>query len=215
MGLKMSEKKILLDPNTGQLIAITGGIGSGKSFVLQYLKELGFVVFDADKAVHEMLASGGNAYEEVKRKFPNAVIDNEINRKALGEIVFKDNEKLSELEEIIHPKVKEARDACIKQNAGKSVVCEIPLLFEKNQQDNYDLIIVTVAPIYKQRERALQRKDMTEDKFNAIIAKQVPDVIRLRGADFVIETGVSEQETKKQIREIIADGRNKRNSARH
>jgi len=211
----MSKESVLLDPAAGQLIAITGGIGSGKSFVLQYLKELGFVVFDADKAVHEMLASEGSAYEEVRHKFPDAVINNEINRKILGEIVFNDNEKLSALEKILHPKVWEARDVCIKQNPGKSVVCEIPLLFEKNQQDNYDLIIVTTAPLYKQRDRALQRKDMTEDKFNAIIAQQVPDVIRLRGADFVIETGVSEQETRRQIREIVVDGRNKRNSARH
>jgi dephospho-CoA kinase len=211
----MSKESILLDPAAGQLIAITGGIGSGKSFVLQHLKELGFVVFDADKAVHEMLASTGGVYEEVKSAFPEAVVNNEINRKVLGEIVFNDVRRLKVLENILHPKVWEARDACIKQNPGKSVVCEIPLLFEKNQQDNYDLIIVTTAPLYKQRDRALQRKDMTEDKFNAIIAQQVPDVIRLRGADFVIETGVSEQETKRQIREIVVDGRNKRNSARH
>ncbi len=208
----------LLDPKAGKLIAITGGIGTGKTFVLEGFAKLGFIVFNADRAIHEMLKIGGAAYAEVAELFPEAVTPDGIDRKIMSDIVFSNIDKLKKLEAILHPKLRQAQVDLVvevKKKHGNSVIFEVPLLFENKREGNYDFIILTTAPRSVQKERVLQRKNMTEEKFDAIIGQQVSDKIRLKGAHFVIKTGRSKEDTLRQIRVIVKDESNQRDSIRH
>lgn len=208
----------VLDPEAGQLIAITGGIGTGKTFALECFAGLGFIVFNADRAVHDMLMIDGIAYEEVTALFPEAVTRGAIDRKILSDVVFKDLAKLKALEAILHPKLRQVQDALIenvKKQHGKSVIFEVPLLFENQRHDHYDLVIVTTLSKSKQKERVLQRKNMTEEKFDAIIGQQVPNEVRLSGAHFVINTGKGKEDTLRQIKAIVKNESPKRDSTRH
>lgn len=212
------QKGPMLDPQVGQLIAITGGIGTGKTFVLECLEELGFVVFSADKAVHDMLRQGGAAYEEVGALFPQSLVDGVIDRKIISDIVFKDSVKLKQLEAILHPKLREAQvdlAESVKKEHGKSVVFEVPLLFENQREGHYDFVIVTTLSKTKQKERVLKRKNMTEEKFDAIIEQQVTDAERVHGAHFIINTGKGKEDTIRQVKAIVRDERPKRDSTRH
>jgi dephospho-CoA kinase len=213
---RFGHKGPLLDPKAGKLIAITGGIGTGKTFVLECFAKFGFAVFNADKAIHEMLEIGGAAYEEVAKLFPDAVTQEGIDRKIISDIVFADVEKLKQLETILHPKLRQAQlDLVIevKKGHGSSVIFEVPLLFENKREGHYDFVILITAPKAIQKERVLQRKNMTQEKFDAIIGQQVSDKVRLRGAHFVINTGKNKEDTLRQIRKIVKNDGIKRNSA--
>jgi dephospho-CoA kinase len=186
--------------------------------VLEVLNKLGFEVFNADKSIHEMMKRGGAAFDKVAALFPSSVVDQGIDRKILGELVIADVMKLRALEEIIHPLVRQAQVdfvVSVRQGSGKSMVFEIPLLFENKREKNYDLIISTVAPTHLQKKRALERPNMTEEKFDAIIKKQVSNNVRIKGSQYVIYTAKSKEDTIRQIKAIIKGENVKRNSSRH
>ena len=124
-------------------IGLTGGIASGKSQVRKLFEEKSFKTLSADEVVHSLMKKGQKAYDEILQKFGVDILDKnqEIDRKALGELVFKDKKLLRCLEEILHPEVKKTFDNWQKQNAGEDwIVYEIPLLFEKNREEDFDLI---------------------------------------------------------------------------
>lgn len=207
-----------ISPNGGKLIAVTGGIGTGKTFVLDCLGKLGFEVFNADKAIHEMMLRGGKAFNQIAALFPQAVCETGIDRKILGEIIVAAPEKLVLLEQILHPLVRQAQVdlmISVRNGSGKSIVFEIPLLFENKREKNYDVIITTTAPSAVQRERVLARSNMTEEKLDTILKKQVSDSLRIKGSQYVINTGKSKEDTIKQIKAIMKDNNVKRDSSRH
>lgn len=211
-------RKILLDPKKGSLIAITGGIASGKSTVLACFEKLGFEVFNSDRAIHEMMKKDGAAFARVAKLCPEAITDEGIDRKVLSQKVFTNPEKLKELESILHPLVRKAQvDLMVKtkNSSGKSIVFEVPLLFENKREKSYDYVVVCSAPKEKQKERAMARNNMTEEKFNAIIEKQVSDSVRLKGAHIVIKTGRTIEDTFKQVKAVIFDANNKRINSGH
>lgn len=211
-------RRILLDPRKGSLIAITGGIATGKSTVLACFEKLGFEVFNSDRAIHEMMKKDGAAFSQVSKLYPEAVNSEGIDRKILSQKVFTNPEKLKELESILHPLVRQAQvDLMVKtkNSSGKSIVFEVPLLFENKREKSYDFVVVCSAPKEKQKERAMARNNMTEEKFNAIIEKQVSDSVRLKGAHIVIKTGRTIEDTFKQVKAVIFDANNKRVNSGH
>jgi dephospho-CoA kinase len=211
-------RKKLLNPTKGQIIGITGGIASGKTFVLECLKKLGFEVFNADEAVHKMLQKDGKAFLPISQLVPEAVCETGIDRKILGTQIFGNTEKLRQVEAILHPLVREAQvefTVNVKKNTGKSMVFEVPLLFENRREQYYDLIIVTSCPLPIQKDRALARNNMTEEKFDAIIKRQMADSLRIKKADFVIKTGRSLEDTMKQVKELMFDATRKRDFPRY
>ncbi len=215
---KADTPRFLLNPNKGNIIGITGSIASGKTFVLECFKKLGFAVFNADEAVHQLLTREGKAFDLVAKLCPESVTEQGIDRQILGANVFSIPEKLKQLEAILHPLVRDAQVQFmvnIKKTSGKSMVFEVPLLFENNREKFYDHVVVTIAPKPIQKERALLRKNMTEEKFDAIISKQLSDAIKIKKADFVIKTGRTPEDTFKQVRSLVYHAGNQRNRPRH
>lgn len=188
-----------------QNLILTGSIGTGKSYTSKVLKRLGYKSWDADFVAHQLINPDGKAFHKVVKHFPESLKDGFINRQILGKIVFHDPTKLKLLESIIHPLIAENRDHFIKwaHMNHQKIVLEIPLYFETNMNLQNFNIIVTSAPAFIQKIRVMRRKGMTEDKFQCILKNQMPDKEKCKKADFVIHTGLSYGETKRQITLMI------------
>ena len=187
------------------ILGLTGSIGMGKSAVAAILRELGVPVFDADAAVHELQGPGGACLAPIERVFPGTTGPQGVDRQKLGAAVFGDPAKLKLLESIVHPEVAEMRRAFLADNADAPlIVFDIPLLFEKAGQHGLDAVAVVSAPAAMQRERVLARPGMSPEKFEKILALQVPDADKRARADFVIDTGVSLAETRGQVAALVA-----------
>lgn len=188
------------------IIGLTGSIATGKSFVARCFAKLGAKVFDADKTVHGLLTYGA-AVSKIKEIFPEVFEDGVINRKKLGAIIFADEKKRKMLEEIIHPLVVEKRKNFIKeskQEKVKIVVLEIPLLFETGAEKECNRIIVTTADAKLQEKRAMEREGMTKEKFEKINKLQMGSEEKVKKADFVIDTGLSEFAVFREVKRIIS-----------
>ena len=192
------------------VLGLTGSIGMGKSNAATMLRRLGVPVHDADAAVHRLLGPGGSAVRRVAEIFPAALVGNRIDRKRLGDLVFGDTAALRRLESILHPMVrKSSRDflGWARRRRLPVVVLDIPLLFESGADTTVDRVIVVSAPKSIQRLRVLARPGMTEEKFRAILARQVPDAEKRRRADYVVMTGGPLGQTWRQLRLILRDAR--------
>ena len=188
------------------VIGLTGSIGMGKSTVAAMLRALGIPTHDADAAVHHLLLPGGAAYTAVAKAFPQAVRDGRIDRTLLGNSVFKNPAALGALEAILHPLVRARTRRFIRrqQRLGKrAVALDIPLLFEKNLTHSVDLILCVTAPGDVQRARVLARPGMSEEKFAAILARQMPDAEKRAGSDIVIDTGGTVAETFLKVQKLV------------
>ena len=187
------------------ILGLTGSIGMGKSAVAAMLEQLGVPVFDADAAVHELQGPGGACLAPIERAFPGTTGPQGVDRQKLGAAVFGNPEQLRLLEAIVHPEVAELRRAFLADNAGQPlIVFDIPLLFEKSGQHGLDAVAVVSAPAVMQRKRVLSRPGMSVEKFEKILALQVPDADKRARADFVIDTGVSLAETREQVAALVA-----------
>ena len=187
------------------ILGLTGSIGMGKSAVAAMLRELGVPVFDADAAVHELQGPGGACLAPIERAFPGTTGTAGVDRQKLGAAVFGDADKLKLLESIVHPEVAKMRGAFLADNTSAPlIVFDIPLLFEKTGQHGLDAVAVVSAPAAMQRERVLSRPGMTVEKFEKILALQVPDADKRARADFVIDTGVALAETRVQVAALVA-----------
>jgi dephospho-CoA kinase len=188
------------------VVGLTGSIGMGKSNAALALRALGVPVHDADGAVHSLLGPGGRAVQKVAAAFPEALAGNRIDRKKLGDAVFGDTPALRRLEAIIHPLVRQSARAFLAASARRRVriaVLDIPLLYESGGEKTVDAVIVVSAPRYIQRQRVLARPGMTDEKFRAILGRQVPDVLKRRRADYVVLTGGHRGETFRQLQRIV------------
>ncbi len=190
---------------TGQLIlGLTGSIGMGKSTVAKMFAKAGVPVFDADAEVHRLQGPGGALLPAIEAAFPGATGPEGVKRAELGALVFGDDAALARLEAIVHPAVHAARRAFTEANRDAPLVLyDIPLLFERASQDQVDLVVVVSAPAAIQRERVLARPGMTEDKFAAILARQLPDAEKRARAHFVIDTGGSLEATAKAVEDLV------------
>jgi dephospho-CoA kinase len=188
------------------VLGLTGSIGMGKSTTARLLREAGVAVHDADEAVARFYAEGGEAVDAVGRGFPQALINGAIDRERLSGLVLGNPDALKRLESIVHPLVKADRAAFLalaRASGAKVAVLDVPLLFEVGAEDEMDAVVVVSAPEAVQRERTLMRPGMSAEKFDRILARQMPDAEKRRRADFVIDTGSGLEVARDQVSEVL------------
>lgn len=188
------------------IIGLTGGIATGKSTVARQFEKLGAAVYDADRAVHRLLAKGGAGVAPVGKAFPKARVNDAIDRKTLSAEVFGKPAALKRLERILHPLVWKEERAFLtraQRRGRKFAVLEIPLLFETGADARCDYVVLTWAPSHVQKRRALSRSGMSEEKLRAILARQMPHALRRRNADFVIHTGLGKAYSLRRAKTIL------------
>lgn len=189
-----------------KILGLTGSIGMGKSTVAAMLRELGVPVFDADAAVHTLQGPGGALLPAIEAAFPGTTGPAGVDRPKLGAAVFGNRDDLARLEAIVHPAVAKMREAFLQENAGRAlVVFDIPLLFEKGGAVALDAVAVVSAPAEVQRARVLARPGMTAEKFEQILALQVPDEEKRARADFVIDTGTDLATTRSAVERLVRE----------
>jgi dephospho-CoA kinase len=186
------------------VLGLTGSVGMGKSATAQMFVDEGVPVFDADAAVHRLYEGEGAAL--IEAVFPGTVSNGRVDREKLARAVLGNPAAFARLEAVIHPLVRDARmdflAAARAQGAAVAVV-DIPLLFETGGEGGVDKIAVVSAPAPVQRERVLARPGMTAEKFQAILAKQMPDSQKRARADFVIDTSQGFDAARAQVRSIL------------
>ncbi len=186
-------------------IALTGSIGMGKSTVAQMFSRSGVPLFDADAEVRRLQAGDPQLIAAIGERFPGTVQNGHLDRDRLSDAVLGNRAELEALEALIHPAVHSARTRFIVENLdAPALLFEIPLLFETGGDESFDKIIVVSAPPDVQRERVLSRPGMTAAKFDAILARQMPDSEKRERADFIIDTGGDLSTTQAQVERIIA-----------
>ncbi|MDB5737423.1 MAG: dephospho-CoA kinase [Sphingomonas bacterium] len=187
------------------ILALTGSIGMGKSTVAAMIRRLGVPVFDADAAVHRLQGPGGTLLGAIEAAFPGTTGAAGVDRAVLGRAVFGDTAALRRLERIVHPAVRAERARFLRRNRARRVVVDdVPLLFETRGERKAGAVLVVSAPAWMQRRRVLARPGMSPAKFRQILARQVPDHIKRRRADFVVSTGTTRDETARQVRTLVA-----------
>ncbi|MFO1088886.1 MAG: dephospho-CoA kinase [Hyphomicrobiales bacterium] len=197
-------------------IGLTGSIGMGKSDTAKLFASHGWPVFDADAAVHRLYTVGGAAVAPVKLRFPDAIVNGAVDRKALAQLVLGKPDALADLEAIVHPLVRREQEAFRARAASdgcEAVVLDIPLLLEQGRESDVDVVVVVSAPADVQRERVLSRPGMTNEKFRAILAAQMPDSDKRAKADFVVDTGAGREAAATQVEQIVRTIRTQRLNA--
>ena len=177
----------------------------GKSATAALFAEAGVPVFDADAAVHRLYA--GRAAPFVEARFPGSTAAGAVDREALGRRVVDDAEALGDLERIVHPLVREEREAFLagaRRDGASVVVLDIPLLFETGADALVDQVVVASAPEPVQKARVLARPGMTAERFAAMLARQMPDAEKRRRASAVIDTGAGFESARRQVRAVLA-----------
>ena len=187
------------------VLGLTGSIGMGKSAVAAMFRGENIPVFDADAVVHALQGPGGALVAPIEAAFPGTTGPNGVDRQKLGAQVLGDPARLKALEAIVHPAVAAERAAFLEAHKNADIVVfDIPLLFEKGRPPGLDAVIVVSASPEAQRARVLARPGMTAEKFEKIVALQMPDAEKRARADIVIDTGTSLAATRARVRAIIA-----------
>jgi len=189
------------------VVGLTGSIGMGKTETGRMFERLGVPVFDADKAVHQLYGTDGAAVAPIEAAFPGVVVDGAVDRSALADRVLGDEAAVRRLEAIVHPLVQEMRARFLetaREEGRDMVVVDIPLLFETGGETRVDRTVVVSAPPAVQRQRVLARPGMTEEKFQAILARQMPDEKKRKRADFVVDSSVGLDHAFAQVERIVA-----------
>jgi len=187
-----------------RIIGLTGSIGMGKSTTMQLFAEQGVPVYDADAAVHAVYA--GAAVPVVEAAFPGTTADGKVDRQKLSAKVLGNPEALKKLEQIVHPMLGAHRQqflADAEKSGAPIAVLDVPLLFETGGEKRVDAVVVVSAPAEMQRARVLARENMTQEKLDAILARQTPDAVKRRRADFVVDTSSGIEPVRAQIRDIL------------
>jgi dephospho-CoA kinase len=185
-------------------LGLTGSIGMGKSATAQMFRDEGIPVHDADGVVHALYM--GRVVPLINAAFPGAVKEGRVDRAELSKQVLNNSEAMRRLEAIVHPLVGEAEAAFLrsaKAKGAKLVVLDIPLLFETGADLRIDKVLVVTADSDVQRARVLARPQMTKDKFEALLTRQMPDAEKRRRADYVIDTGLGLDFARTEVRKII------------
>jgi dephospho-CoA kinase len=186
------------------VIGLTGSLGMGKTTTARFFAEAGVPVYDADETVHRLYT--GDAAAPIEAAFPGTTGKDGVDRARLAQAVLGDAAALARLEAIVHPLVRreELRFLEAAQGAGARVaVLDIPLLFETGGDRRVDAVVVVSAPAEIQRARAFERPGMTEEKFRALVAKQMPDEEKRRRADFVVDSSKGQDYARTQVHAIL------------
>jgi dephospho-CoA kinase len=186
------------------ILGLTGSIGMGKSATAKMFRETGVAVHDSDRAVHQLYE--GEAVPTIEAAFPGTTAGGKVDREKLSAQVLGKPDAFKRLEAIVHPLVRQASVRFLetaRARGARVVVLDIPLLFETRGEGRVDAVVVVSAPADVQRERVLGRPGMTEEKFAAILAKQVPDAEKRRRAHFIVDTSRSFDSARAQVRGIL------------
>ena len=186
------------------ILGLTGSIGMGKSTTADMFRAEQIPVHDADQTVHQLYTN--EAVIPLKKLFPTAVVNGIVDRQELGRIVLVDPIKMQQLEEVVHPMVREKEMLFLKNARDDNaflVVLDIPLLYETGGENRVDAVAVVTASFDEQRKRVLAREGMTEEKFKSILKKQLPNGEKRKRADFVIDTENGLEAAHQQVREVI------------
>ena len=186
------------------ILGLTGSIGMGKSTTGRLFAEAGVPVHDADIAVHTLYA--GKAAPAIEEAFPGTVVDGKVDRAALARHVVGKPEELARLETIIHPLVREVRDDFLADARARLcpvAVLDVPLLLETGGEAHVDAVVLVTTTPEIQRERVLQRPEMTPEKLDAILARQMPDAEKRRHSHFLIETGHGLERARRRVAAIL------------
>jgi len=185
------------------IVALSGGIGSGKSTVGELFQQLGAVVVDSDQLAREVVERGSSGFEQIFTLFGDEILKNgEINRSLLAEIIFKDPAKRKDLEQITHPLIRKAfADIVAKSGDQAIVINQIPLLVESKYEYNFDHVI-TVSTSEDKRIARLLAKGYTQEQIQNRMKSQVSDADREKIADSIIQNNESEKELLPQVEKI-------------
>jgi dephospho-CoA kinase len=186
------------------VLCLTGSLGMGKSRTASFFAEAGVPIHDSDAAVHALYE--GEAVPLIERAFPGATSAGKVDRARLAAMVLGDDKAIARLEAIVHPLVAKVRDRFLAEAQARGapvVVLDVPLLYETGGERGCDAVVVVSAPPEVQRQRALERPGMTEEKFAALLAKQMPDAEKRRRADFIVDSSQSFDHARAQVRDIL------------
>ncbi len=186
------------------VIGLTGSIGMGKTTTADLFRQAGLPVFDADATVHALYE--GPLAADIEAVFPGATVEGRVDRERLSEQLSGDGAAFRKLEAIVHPAVRRSEDDFVERyrRAGApAVVLDIPLLFETGRQGDFDKIVVVSAPAEVQRARVLARPGMTPEKFEAVLARQMPDAEKRERADFTVPSGEGIAAAKASVEAIL------------
>ena len=188
------------------VLGLTGSIGMGKSTTAKLFAELGVPVYDADAIVHQLY--DGEAVAAIEAAFPGTTAHGKVDRTKLSARVVHDPAAIQRLEEVVHPMLGSSRQkffADAEASGAPVVVVDVPLLFETGGEKRVDAVVVVTTSPELQRQRVLARGMMDDDKFNAILSRQMPDAEKRKRADFVVDTSYGPQPVRAQIKDILAE----------
>lgn len=186
-------------------VALTGGIGTGKSHVISLLRQRSVPTIDADQVSRAVVEPGRPAHSALRSRFGDAIFDatDQLDRRALASIIFNDPVARTDLEAIVHPPVREAIDAwfrrCSETTASTFAIADIPLLFETGRADAFDHVVVVTCAPEVQVLRVMQRDQLTESEVRKRIAAQLPIEEKAALADWVVQTDGSFDDTARQV----------------
>lgn len=188
------------------VLGLTGSIGMGKSTTAKLFAEAGVPVYDADAAVHTLYE--GEAAPAIEAAFPGTTANGKVDRDKLSARVVHDPAAMRRLEQIVHPMVGAARQKFLQaaeQSGAPVAVIDVPLLFETGGEKRVDAVVVVTTTAEIQRERIRARPNMTDEKLDAILARQMPDAEKRRRANFVVDTSHGLEPVRVRIRDILTE----------
>ena len=186
------------------ILGLTGSIGMGKSTTAKLFTEAGVPVYDADATVHRIYE--GEAAPAIEAAFPGTTVNGRVDRARLSERVMHDPAAIRRLEQIVHPMLRSHHQKFLEEaeKSGAPVaVMDVPLLYETGGETRVDAVVVVTTSPEVQRERILARENMTGEKLDAILARQLPDAEKRKRADFVVDTSHGLDPVRSRIRDIL------------
>jgi dephospho-CoA kinase len=186
------------------ILGLTGSIGMGKSTTAKLFAEAGVPVYDADATVHILYE--GEAVPAIEAAFPGTTVNGKVDRNKLSARVVHDPAAIKRLEQIVHPMLGASRQKFLddaERSGAPVAVVDVPLLFETGGEKRVDAVVVVTTTSEIQRQRILARDNMTSEKLDAILARQLPDAEKRRRADFVVDTSDGTDPVRLRIRDIL------------
>jgi dephospho-CoA kinase len=188
------------------ILGLTGSIGMGKSTTAKLFAEAGVPVYDADATVHMIYE--GEAAPAIEAAFPGTTVDGKVDRAKLSAQVVHDAAAMKRLEQIVHPMLRAYHQKFLddaEQSGAAVAVVDVPLLFETGGEKRVDAVVVVTTSPDIQRQRILARDNMTGEKLEAILARQLPDAEKRKRADFIVDTSHGLDPVRARIRDILSE----------
>ncbi|OJW51263.1 MAG: dephospho-CoA kinase [Alphaproteobacteria bacterium 41-28] len=190
------------------ILGLTGALGAGKSTLAKYLRQEGVPVHCSDNEIHALLSSDPDVKKKIKTVWPEVFVRGKIDRNELGNLVFFSSSRLTQLENILYPKLMQRQRRFLTENQRLKVplvALDVPLLCEVGLDRYCHYVLMAAAPFFLRKQRVLNRKGMTVTKFQALTTHQMDEQKRLKHADFVIRTGLDKGSILKKIRAMLLE----------